>query len=376
MEYDGDAEIKMTALQRSYYDESMQYVQGIDNFQHVIDAAKRCSLVHAVYQVVAIQNNYVECNEAAMANGGFSDMYAGATNEKDTWCLRVRHYGAEVPSETKGKRHGERARSMKEEQKALKDLRPLLTKLGKVVDLRNPDCFVYLFNGLKGKTLLARRIADGPQVYLIAPPTRICITNTPLCPIAAFSLCNIAGVRDGLSVLDPYAGSCTTFLAAAMLAPEAKMVGIEISMDRAVNGDDVMRDFESRNLTAPLALIHGDSTDESIRDNARAQIGGDAFDLIVTDPPYGIRESSNHNEQDPLSELCDSIARDREAGKPLLKSGGKLVAFVPCTDEERIEECLPTASKLETAGLELLDMIEQPLNDKLSRWLVSFICTK
>ena len=185
----------MTALQRSYYDESMQYVQGIDNFQHVIDAAKRCSLVHAVYQVVAIQDNYVDCNEAAMANGGFSDMYAGATNEKDTWCLRVRHYGAEVPSETKGKRHGERARSMKEEQKALKDLRPLLTKLGKVVDLRNPDCFVYLFNGLKGKTLLARRIADGPQVYLIAPPTRICITNTPLCPIAAFSLCNIGPVR-------------------------------------------------------------------------------------------------------------------------------------------------------------------------------------
>ena len=161
-----------------------------------------------------------------------------------------------------------------------------------------------------------------------------------------------------------------------MIAPGAKTVGIEIAHEGIVNRNNVMRDFETRNLTAPLSLIYGDSTDELIRDRARSLIHGDAFDLIITDPPYGIRESTNYNDQLPLSELCCSIARDREMGKPLLKKGGKLVAFVPCTDEEKINECLPTASTLEKAGLTLLDMVEQPLNEKLSRWLVSFECTR
>jgi tRNA G10 N-methylase Trm11 len=265
---------------------------------------------------------------------------------------------------------------MKEERKALKDLTPLLSKFVGRVDLMNPDCNIYLFNGLKGKVVLARRLAVGPPVSLIGPPTRICITNTPLCPIAAYSLCNIAGVRKDLSVLDPYAGSCTTLLAAAMIAPGCKTVGIEIAHDGIVNREDIKKDFASRNLTEPLALLEGDCTNTTVREEARKQIGDQAFDLIVTDPPYGIRESTNYNEQDPLSELLASIARDREAGTPLLQKGGKLVAFVPCTDEEAIQDCLPDASQLEMAGLEFLDIKEQPLNDKLSRWLVSYKCTK
>jgi tRNA G10 N-methylase Trm11 len=159
-----------------------------------------------------------------------------------------------------------------------------------------------------------------------------------------------------------------------MIAPRSRKVGIEIAHNGLVNRVDVLHDFESRNLPPPLALVKGDSTSASVRDEARQYIDGDAFDIIVSDPPYGIRESGNYNEQDPISELCDSIALDREAGKPLLRKGGKLVVFVPCTEEERIEDCLPTDAKLERAGLEILDMKEQPLNDKLSRWLVSFKC--
>jgi tRNA G10 N-methylase Trm11 len=369
LEYNGQAD--MVDQERVYFDESMQYVDGIDNIEHAVDAVRRCSLVHAAYQIVSIEDSYRTCTEAAVDNGGFSDMYAGGDNQHDTWCVGVRLYG-DVATGSKVMRHGERARSMKEERKALQDLDPLLKKLGGGVDLTNPVCKIYLFNGLKGKAVLARRIAEGPQASIIGPSTRLCITSTPLCPIAAFTLCNIAGVRDGLSILDPYAGSCTTLLAAAMIAPRSRKVGIEIAHNGLVNRVDVLHDFESRNLPPPLALVKGDSTSASVRDEARQYIDGDAFDIIVSDPPYGIRESGNYNEQDPISELCDSIALDREAGKPLLRKGGKLVVFVPCTEEERIEDCLPTDAKLERAGLEILDMKEQPLNDKLSRWLVSF----
>jgi hypothetical protein len=200
LQYDGNDSIPDSL--RTYYDESLQFVGGIDDLNHVIHAAKRCSLVHTAYQVVAIQENYQACGDAAIANGFFSDMYKGAVHDYFSWCLRVRI--------AKGRRHGERSRSMEEERKALRDLTPLLSKFGGGVDLKNPDCQMIFFNGIKGSNcVLARRLVDGPQIHKIAPVTRLCITNTPLCPIAAFSLCNIASVRSGYSVLDPYAGSCS-----------------------------------------------------------------------------------------------------------------------------------------------------------------------
>jgi tRNA G10 N-methylase Trm11 len=156
------------------------------------------------------------------------------------------------------------------------------------------------------------------------------------------------------------------------MIPDVRMVGIEIANDQLVNREDIMRDFQVRNLNPPLALIQGDSTVDTIRDDARSFIGGEPFDLIITDPPYGIRESNSHNQGDPIFELCGAMAKDLQDGKPLLKSGGKLVAFIPCCSSTRIEDCIPPKNMLNEAGLEVGDMIEQTLNENLSRWLVTF----
>lgn len=219
----------------------------------------------------------------------------------------------------------------------------------------------------------------------IAPATRICLTNTPLEPIAAFALCNVARIRNHDRILDPYAGSCATLLAAAIVAPDCRTVGIEIAHNGLVNRDDVLRDFASRALTRPARLIHGDSTDPAVREAARAAVGSLPFDAIVADPPYGIRESANYNERSPLEELFASIACDREraergngdgsCGCRLLKLGGRVVAFVPVSEEQTLSEMLPNQELTERAGLEFEVSREQPLNEKLSRWLVCFVCT-
>lgn len=166
-----------------------------------------------------------------------------------------------------------------------------------------------------------------------------------------------------------------------MIAPNCRTVGIEIAHNGRVNRDDVLRDFESRNLTSPSKLIHGDSTDPTIREAAKGAVDLSPFDAIVADPPYGIRESSNHNENSPLEDLFTSIANDRETaeahgGCRLLKRGGRLVAFVPVTDEQTLLENLPNQELAEKAGLAFEVSREQPLNEKLSRWLVSFVCTR
>ncbi len=222
------------------------------------------------------------------------------------------------------------------------------------------------------------------QISFIAPASRICITTTPLCPIAAYLLCNVARIRDGDAVLDPFAGSCTTLLAATMMAPNCRTVGIEIAHNGEVNRDDVLLDFNTRNFQPPIALIHGDCTDALIRDEARAAIdpksskpqSQGAFDVIVTDPPYGIREKMSDTAAglptSPLEALFAAIAKDRQAGKPLLKRGGRLVAYCPYRPDENLEEILPTAAQTAEAGLVLFETREQKIRDTLSRWLVAY----
>jgi hypothetical protein len=165
-------------------------------------------------------------------------------------------------------------------------------------------------------------------------------------------------------------------LAAAMIVPDAQTVGIEIAHNGLVNRDDILKDFSIRSLTPPRKLICGDSTHASIRQQARAAVGGQPFDAIISDPPYGIRESSSYNEKSPLEGLFACIKQDHDLQQRLLRVGGRLVAFVPVTDEQTLWQMLPTKETSDLAGLEFEVSREQPLNDKLSRWLVSYICVR
>lgn len=161
-----------------------------------------------------------------------------------------------------------------------------------------------------------------------------------------------------------------------MIEPSCETVGVDIAHDVLVNRDDIRKDFATRGLTQPKAVFRGDSTDVLVRDRARAAVGDEPFDHIITDPPYGIREKMDANAPTPLEELFQAITDDREQGKPLLKRGGRLVAFVPCHPEDDIMKVLPRSEKAEAAGMQLVLIREQPLNSKLSRWLVSYICVR
>jgi hypothetical protein len=162
-----------------------------------------------------------------------------------------------------------------------------------------------------------------------------------------------------------------------MIAPTCQTVGIEIAHSGHVNRDDILKDFDTRSLSQPKDLILGDSTVPSIRNQARAAIGNIPFDCIITDPPYGIRETAvGDSALSPMEQLFTSISLDREAGTRLLKKGGRLVAFVPVTDEQTLTEMLPVDSLADEAGLRFEVSREQLLNTKLSRWLVSYVCTR
>lgn len=88
----------------------------------------------------------------------------------------------------------------------------------------------------------------------------------------------------------------------------------------------------------------------------------------------GIREKTGYCEDPPLVNLVKCIANDKNSNNRLLRKDGRLVAFVPNVKGEDVMSSMPTDDELEDAGLVLCQMLEQPLNDSLSRWLVEYVC--
>jgi hypothetical protein len=87
---------------------------------------------------------------------------------------------------------------------------------------------------------------------------------------------------------------------------------------------------------------------------ARYAIGGDAFDAIVANLPYGVRKAmtllllpepgGDEEEIAPLlTQLVRAIGSDLGAGMPLLKVSRRLVKFVPVRRNECLEDFLPDA---------------------------------
>ena len=175
LDYAGQA--VMADVNIEHFNEAMQYMEFSTESlvempisrNHVIRAVRRCSLVHAIYEVIASTDDLNDLASLAISDGGFADMYKGGQNEKSTWCFRARNYRDPTTSDAgREKRYGSRTRSMALEKAGLVALKDLLIKFGGKVDLLKPECKIYIFDGLVGKSkTLARRVASGPRVRQI-----------------------------------------------------------------------------------------------------------------------------------------------------------------------------------------------------------------
>jgi hypothetical protein len=160
-------------------------------------AVERCALIRAMYEVVAIAETVSELAPLALKNDAFFDIqaqprklrkdpFSNNDNHKEesqaafiNWCIRVRHfhessnlYDASSSSSSdsgsgKERRYSARTtQSFSMERPVLKALTPLLLTFGGKVDLQNPDCKIYVFDGLEPDRckMLARELAVGPKV--------------------------------------------------------------------------------------------------------------------------------------------------------------------------------------------------------------------
>jgi len=208
----------------------------------------------------------------------------------------------------------------------------------------------------------------------LSPKLRLCVTSTPLRPLVSFSMVNMGMLGKNFNVLDPFAGSCSTLLAAASIESSCNVVGVERSI--YVDFSRVHDDFSSRGLPKLCGLIRGDSSKREIREEARNCVSNNTFDLIVCDPPYGLREKLNQEKDPaPIVELLRWIKDDRDNGTPLLKVGGRIVAFCPTLESnESTIDGMPDDEQMSEAGVRMVTKMKQPMNEALSRWLIVLEC--
>ena len=126
----------------------------------------------------------------------------------------------------------------------------------------------------------------------------------------AFVMANLAWARPGTLALDPYCGTGSVLVAAARLG--ATVVGGDIDMRVLKLGNankktgaavDNFSNFEQYGLPWPAGLVRMDAS----RPPFRRGLEG-AFDLIVGDPPYGVRAGGRKSRRDDAVEVRDPTA--------------------------------------------------------------------
>jgi len=313
-----------------------------------IEACSRCATVRTVHKTIASGETMAEVTLNALKT---------IPTERKTWSLRLRDFNSI--------KFGRRLRSpagTQLERDAIFELKPFLEQLIGDVDLTRPERALYILSGVDGgKYLLSEQISNGfESLAQFQPVERGYLTSTPLEAATAFVMLNLGLMRakSNFSVLDPYAGSASLLQAAKYINPNAKCLAVE--RDWKVNFSSIRQNFDDLNLsTEDLKFVRADFRDHGF--------GNNQFDLIICDPPYGLRELLDARRGENSSCSADLLFAVQQ--KNLLKGGGRLVFFHPVTTNE---EGVVTDEHfdIDERYFDLIHSFDQYLSGRLTRRLL------
>lgn len=172
---------------------------------------------------------------------------------------------------------------------------------------------------------------------------RAFIGTTTIPADRALLMSNLGLVKEGRTVLDPFCGSGGLLLSSALLG--ARVVGADVDAELLSFSDSPLRfpnsphrpdrgvelvsygdSFTELGLEQPTLLPGLDIQSDDVVTRVLQANHGQRYDTIITDPPYGIRESSSKMSDDQITErLC-------EVAGQVLKPLGRLVFL-------RVVEC-------------------------------------
>lgn len=211
-----------------------------------------------------------------------------------------------------------------------------------------------------------RHITQGNRSALgnLSLKTRKFIANTSMDPMLSLILANCAKIRPNDFVYDPFAGSGSLLVAAAYMG--AYVLGSDIDWlllhgkskpsrkgQKTRDPDECVRaNLEQYNLLDRyLDVIVSDITRSSLKEKLE-------MDSIISDPPYGIRESSEkigkRNERHPIKEhkvrypskisydMSELLGDLLSLAARHLKLSGRLIYFLPTiASDGKFEDSIP-----------------------------------
>ncbi|CUG88194.1 Hypothetical protein, putative [Bodo saltans] len=137
------------------------------------------------------------------------------------------------------------------------------------------------------------------------------IRDASIRPNVAFAMLHLAGYGEGEVLMDPFVGSGTIALEAAVRFPNNKIIGIDRS-DRVVKG--------ARANAETLGLTNVELTTANAR-NLKSVVARSSVDCIVTNPPWGIRIGKNEEMEDLYRGFLASATE-------VLKIGGRIACLL------------------------------------------------
>ncbi|KAA8493416.1 tRNA (guanine(10)-N2)-methyltransferase-like [Porphyridium purpureum] len=366
--------------------------------------AQRAFLLKAVYEVIGHGNSYESACDAAVRTVS-SDSARQAASWSDGMQELMKGASFRIDVQAFG-------RSVKQEQKAglMARFAPVLLQFPGKVNLKSPQHRLMILEdafpvaghqqhsqlALNGEHLsvpepdirqvfLARLIGETQGGILSKKfrlPDRQYVGTTSMDAELAFIMANVALVRPGRSlILDPFCGTGSILISA--VASGAHCIGADID-PRVLRGygynqpepqshtsSGILSNFEQYGLERPAGILRGDL----VHSYWQSPCGG-WLDAIITDPPYGIRESIRTVDVEKTNDLqCKHVQHRRlrasdtlrvliEFAADSLVDNGRLVFWLACTADFVPEE-LPqhTAFRMVSYG-------EQQLTMRMHRRLV------
>ena len=185
------------------------------------------------------------------------------------------------------------------------------------VDLENPDLTILFISG-RERTILGTLLEAKPKRFFqdrLAGRRPFSLPSA-MQPDFSRAMVNLAGVRVGGRILDPFAGTGGILIEAGLLGYKA--YGVEL---KGWIAEGALRNL-MHYIQGEENMIVGDARKMMFRENA--------FDAIVTDPPYG--RSTTVPDRSILT-LLDKFLNEC---LPLLRRGGKIVLAAPT--DVRVDE--------------------------------------
>nr|CAH0109655.1 unnamed protein product [Daphnia galeata] len=268
-------------------------------------------------------------------------------------------------------------------------------------NLKNPDVtyYYYEFFGLDAGRIpenpfnyfFGRWISDSERtaVAKYSLKTRHFIGNTSMDPQLSMIMANLAQIDNGHIVVDPFVGTGSLLVAAAhfggyvcgtdidYLTVHGRMKPTRAHQKKREPNEDIKGNLKTYNLFSRyLDVFVGDASTPVWRSNFR-------FDSIITDPPYGIRESTYKVGSKKIAPIPDEMLSTHFPSKTQyglgdiykdllnfaannLKLHGRLVFWIPIIRMEYDPDLLPEHPCLETIANS-----EQILNLHSSRRLIT-----